>query len=251
MMSKELIALRDLSISSLERNILTGPNLHFWTHHLNGLFEAENISYVLSVPPPITISHDVPDELRKSITKWKLDDGLAREYMLEYMSLDLRLQHEHMASAKEILSNLKFLYGIRDGRRRFAITRELLQARKRRETPVGIHVHKMIRLLSELDDMGVVMDNDFRVDIILQSLPRSYDRFIADLNLQRREITVHVLRQMLEEHEASFGKKARVGEKTGRRSKPRQMETRAPYCTRSKERIKFEPMESSNRYIPC
>ncbi|KAK4486707.1 hypothetical protein RD792_006767 [Penstemon davidsonii] len=206
-MSKELRAVRALSISSLERNILTGPNLHFWLHHLNGLFDAENISYVLSASPPIDVPHDTPNELRKTITKWKLDDSLARDYMLEYISLDLRLQHEHMVSAKEILSNLKFLYGIRDGSRRFAITRELLQGRKRRETPVRIHVHKMIQLLTELDDMGVVLDNDFGVDVILQSLPRSYGRFIMDLNLQRREITVHDLQEMLEEHEASFGKK--------------------------------------------
>lgn len=42
---------------------------------------------------------------------------------------------------------------------------------------VNTHVLKMINLIEKLESLNVVMDNDLYVDLILQSLPDSFDHF--------------------------------------------------------------------------
>ena len=55
----------------------------------------------------------------------------------------------------------------------------------------------MIGLIENLSNLGVVMDNDLYVDLILQFLPKSFDQFVMNFNMGKNEVTINELVNML------------------------------------------------------
>ncbi|KAL0325231.1 UNVERIFIED_CONTAM: hypothetical protein Sradi_5092400 [Sesamum radiatum] len=67
---------------------------------------------------------------------------------------------------------------------------------------VQSHGVKMLSLVEKLEDLKGGLDNDTYIDVILQSLPPSYDLFIIDYNMNRLEKSIHMLINMLVQYEA-------------------------------------------------
>ncbi|PIN00905.1 hypothetical protein CDL12_26591 [Handroanthus impetiginosus] len=55
----------------------------------------------------------------------------------------------------------------------------------------------MISLIEKLGKLDVVMDNDLYIDLILQSLPSSFDQFIMNFNMRKLDVTVNKLVNVL------------------------------------------------------
>ncbi|KAL0285699.1 UNVERIFIED_CONTAM: hypothetical protein Scaly_2811200 [Sesamum calycinum] len=64
---------------------------------------------------------------------------------------------------------------------------------------VQSHGVKMLSLVEKLEDLKVGVDNDTYIDVILQSLPPSYDPFIINYNMNGLEKSIHELSNMLKE----------------------------------------------------
>ncbi|KAL0287600.1 UNVERIFIED_CONTAM: hypothetical protein Sradi_7120700 [Sesamum radiatum] len=66
----------------------------------------------------------------------------------------------------------------------------------------------MISLVEKLEDLKAGLDNDTYIDVILQSLPPSYNPFIINYNMKELEKTIHELIDMLVQYEAMTHKSA-------------------------------------------
>ena len=74
-------------------------------------------------------------------------------------------------------------------------------------TPVQNHVLKMIEWIEKLTGLGMVLEDNLCVDIVLQSLPDSFSQFIMNFNMNKLEVTLPELLNMLREVESTIKKK--------------------------------------------
>ena len=72
---------------------------------------------------------------------------------------------------------------------------------------VGYHVMKMRGYIDHLDRLGFPIPPEFATDVILSSLPKSYDPFVKDFFRRRLEKSVSELHGMLKAVEASMSQK--------------------------------------------
>ncbi|KAL0423464.1 UNVERIFIED_CONTAM: hypothetical protein Sradi_0881200 [Sesamum radiatum] len=76
----------------------------------------------------------------------------------------------------------------------------------------SMHSHgiKMLFLVEKLEDLKAMLDNDTYIDVILQSLPPSYNSFLINYNMNRFEKSIDKLINMLAQYEATTHKSASV-----------------------------------------
>ncbi|KAL0395460.1 UNVERIFIED_CONTAM: hypothetical protein Slati_4512200 [Sesamum latifolium] len=75
---------------------------------------------------------------------------------------------------------------------------------------VQSHGVKMLSLVEKLEDLKAGLNNDTYIDVILQSLPPSYDPFIVNYNMNGLEKSIHELINMLVQYEATTHKSEAV-----------------------------------------
>ena len=77
-------------------------------------------------------------------------------------------------------------------------------------TPIQNHVLKMIEWMEKLTSLGMVLEDNLCVDIVLQSLPDSFSQFIMNFNMNKLEVTLPKLLNMLREAESTIKKEKPV-----------------------------------------
>ncbi|KAL0455317.1 UNVERIFIED_CONTAM: hypothetical protein Slati_0870900 [Sesamum latifolium] len=70
------------------------------------------------------------------------------------------------------------------------------------------HGTKMLSLVEKLENLKTGLNNDTYIDVILQSLPPSYDPFIVNFNMKGLEKFINELINMLVQYEATTKKSA-------------------------------------------
>ncbi|KAL0455651.1 UNVERIFIED_CONTAM: hypothetical protein Slati_0904300 [Sesamum latifolium] len=78
---------------------------------------------------------------------------------------------------------------------------------------VQSHGVKMLSLVEKLEDLKAGLENDTYIDVILQSLPPSYDPFMFN-NLNGLEKSIHELINTLVQYEATTHKSEPAGKET-------------------------------------
>ncbi|KAL0462617.1 UNVERIFIED_CONTAM: hypothetical protein Slati_0149300 [Sesamum latifolium] len=73
-------------------------------------------------------------------------------------------------------------------------------------TSVQEHGIKMLFLVEKLEDLQAGLDNDTYIDVILQSLPPSYDPSVVNYNMNGLEKFINKLINMLVQYEATIKK---------------------------------------------
>ena len=91
----------------LKENKLIGPNYIDWKRNLNLVLTAEEYKFVLTdVCPPPPDSDSSKEEV-EIYQRWRKADEMAMCYILAFMSNILQHQHENMATAYDMIMNLK------------------------------------------------------------------------------------------------------------------------------------------------
>ena len=85
---------------------------------------------------------------------------MARCYILASMSNVLQHQHECMATAYDMMLNLKEMFGNQSHATRQEAMQALLNAKMAEGTPVQDHVLKLIAHLNELEILGAKIDRE-------------------------------------------------------------------------------------------
>ncbi|KAL0301943.1 UNVERIFIED_CONTAM: hypothetical protein Sradi_6471100 [Sesamum radiatum] len=93
-------------------------------------------------------------------------------------------------------SALKEVYAVLDRHIRYAATKAFFGTKMAEESSVQSHGFKMLSLVEKLEDLKIGLDNDTYIDVILQSLPSSYDPLIINYNMNELEKSIHELINM-------------------------------------------------------
>ena len=107
-----------------------------------------------------------------------------------------------MATAYDIMMNLKKMFGEQNRKGRQVAMRTLLHTKMAEGTPVRNHVLKMIVHLNELDILEAEIDGESQVDIMLMSLPESFKKFRLNYSMNKGSYS---LAELLKELQAAEG----------------------------------------------
>ena len=189
----------------MDANKLTGPNFSDWLRNLKIVLMCEKLAYVLEANDPQEPTADSSEEEVILYQAWKEDSVKVQCYMLGSMSNELQRQHDNM-EPKTILTHLKELFGEQSRTERYEISKKIFRNRMSEGASVQTHVLRMIEWIERLAVLGFKMDKDLSIDLILQSLPDSYSQFIINFNMNKIDVTLAELLNMLKTAEGTLQK---------------------------------------------
>ena len=115
-----------------------------------------------------------------------------------------------MATAYDMVFNLKEIFGDQSRAGRQEAMRALLNTKMTEGTPVQEYVLKMISHLNEQEILGAKIDGDTQVDIVLMSLPESFKNLRLNYTMIKRSYTLAELLKELQATEGIMGHKKSV-----------------------------------------
>ena len=136
------------------------------------MLKQEKREYVLDAP---LLEPPADGRATKKSYEKHLDDTLdASSLMLLSMTSELQKQHEDMDACDMIVS-LKSMFENQMRVERYEISRSLSESKLAEGDPVNLHMINMIGKIESLEKLGVNLNGELAADVILQSLPASYD----------------------------------------------------------------------------
>ncbi|KAK8669729.1 hypothetical protein V6N13_107153 [Hibiscus sabdariffa] len=200
-MANNTISLRSL----LEMEKLNGINFLDWFRNLRIVLKQERKEYVIEEAVP---NDPGPNASRADKDKFKkhMDDMVdVGCLMLATMTPELQKQHENMV-AYEMIQNLKEIYEGQARQERYETSKALFQCKMSEGSPVGAHVIKMMGYIQTLEKLGFALNDELATDVILQSLPDSFNQFVMNFNMNEINKTLPQLLGMLRTAESNMKK---------------------------------------------
>nr|AAX96621.1 retrotransposon protein, putative, Ty1-copia sub-class [Oryza sativa Japonica Group]ABA92973.1 retrotransposon protein, putative, Ty1-copia subclass [Oryza sativa Japonica Group] len=191
--------------SILEKEKLTGTNFMDWYHNLRIVLRQEHKEFVLTQPFLADLPNNAPATQRRE------HERRCNEYldisclMLATMSLKLQRQYEAL-DAHTIITGLRNMFEDQARAERFNTSKSLFACRLAEGNPVSPHVIKMIGYTESLDKLGFPLSRELATDLILQSLPPSFEPFIMNFNMNNLNRTLAELHVTLKTAEESIKK---------------------------------------------
>ncbi|XP_059645969.1 uncharacterized protein LOC132289458 [Cornus florida] len=188
----------------LKDNKLTGSNFVNWKINLHIVLTAHEYKFVFTQECPPMPSPDDDQELKEMYEKWQKADEIAKCYILASMSNVLQHQHQSFVTAHDILLNLKEIFGEQSRAAQQVAMKQIMNAHMPEGTPVGEYLLKMISYFSELEVLEADIDGETQVDIILQSLPESFNQFKLNYSMNSMAYSLSELMNALQAAEGIF-----------------------------------------------
>src|SRR5438067_8848945 len=175
----------------LEQNKLNGKNYQDWVRNLKIIFDSEQRTYVLDSPhTPEVVGNDTPDDIAFK-QQWANDDMYARCLMLASITPELQRQHENYQYASQIYRHLVDLFQTPDRSVRYSVISELYSRKLKEGGDVLEHSLKMIEGIERLERFNTLSKAELYEDLILHSLPPSFNEFRVNY-LVANETHTHV-----------------------------------------------------------
>ncbi|KAL0434840.1 UNVERIFIED_CONTAM: Retrovirus-related Pol polyprotein from transposon RE2 [Sesamum radiatum] len=190
----------------METNKFNGTNYNDWLRNLRIVLDFENQGYVLDKPLPVTLPEGSSPEERLTFEKWYEDNRKVRSIILASMTNEIQKQYDRLEDVPSIMLRMKDVYAVPDRHIRYAATKAFFRTKMTEGSSVHSHGVKMLSLVEKLEDLKAGLNNDTYIDMILQSLPPSYDPFIVNYNMNGLEKSIHELINMLVQYEATTHK---------------------------------------------
>ena len=96
-----------------------------------------------------------------------------------------------------MMVHLKGMFQEQARQENFTTTKALNACKMTHGTSVSAHVLKVKGLIDQLDNLGAPISHEFATDMILGSLPESYDQFVMNYNMHHMEKSIDELHGML------------------------------------------------------
>ncbi|XP_070014141.1 uncharacterized protein [Nicotiana sylvestris] len=135
---------------------------------------------------------------------------MARCYILASMANVLQHQHQSMGSAYDMLESLKEMFGEQNRAAKQTAMKALLNTKMAEGSSVRDHVLKMMSLLNELEVLGAVIDKESQVEMVLQTLPDSFQQFRLNYNMNKMDLSLAKLLNELQAAESIIKQQAPV-----------------------------------------
>ncbi|KAL4362102.1 hypothetical protein GQ457_04G019440 [Hibiscus cannabinus] len=165
----------------------------------------ERKEYVIEEAVPNEPGPNAPRADKDKIKK-HMDDMLGVGcLMLATMTPELQKQHEDMV-AYEMIQNLKEIYEGQARQEKYETSIALFQCKMSEGSPVGAHVIKMICYIQTLEKLSFALNDELAIDVVLQSLPDSFNQFVLNFNMNEINKTLPQLLGMLRTAEGNMKK---------------------------------------------
>ncbi|KAH0712268.1 hypothetical protein KY289_008227 [Solanum tuberosum] len=102
----------------------------------------------------------------------------------------LQHQHQSMTSAYDLLASLKEIFGEQNRAAKQTPIKALLTTKMAEGSSVREHVVKLMNYLNELEILGAEIDKESQVEMILQTLPDSFQQFRLNYNMNKMDISL-------------------------------------------------------------
>ena len=192
--------------SFLEKEKLNGTNFLDWSRNLRIVLKQERKMYILDneIPdePP---ENNSPRSERDAYSKNLNDSMDVTCHMLTTINFELQKQFEEM-EAFDMMVHLKGMFQEQGRQERFTTTKALNACKMTFGTSVSAHVLKMKGLIDQLDKLGAPISHELATDLIPGSLPKSYDQFVINYNMNHMEKSIAELHGMLKNVETNIQK---------------------------------------------
>ena len=193
--------------SILNQNKLEGPNYVDLKRNLDIVLTAEGFKFVLTEECPEKPENATEDEI-KAYDKLVKADKMSRCYILASMANVLQHQHQSMVSAYDMLESLKEMFGEQNRAAKQTAMKTLLTTRMVEGSSVREHILKMISLLNELEILGANIDKESQVEMVLQTLPDSFQQFRLNYNMNKMDLSLAKLLNELQAAETIIKQQA-------------------------------------------
>ncbi|KAK4388265.1 hypothetical protein Sango_2433100 [Sesamum angolense] len=190
----------------LDNNKFNGTNYTDWLRNLRIVLNYENQRYIMDKPLPQTLPDGSSSEERETYERWHADHRKVRSIILASMSNDVQKEYDRLDDVASILQRMKEVHTIPDRHTRYVATKEFFRAKKTKGSSVQEHGVKMLSIVEKLEDLKAGLENDTYINVILQSLPPSYDPFIVNFNMNGLEKSINELINMLVQYKATIKK---------------------------------------------
>ncbi|KAL0448530.1 UNVERIFIED_CONTAM: hypothetical protein Slati_1409400 [Sesamum latifolium] len=122
------------------------------------------------------------------------------------MTNEIQKQYDRLEDVPSIMLRMKDVYAVPDRHIRYAAIKAFFGTKMAEGSSVQSYGIKMLSLVEKLEDLKAGLDNETYIDVILQSLPPSYDPFIINYNMNGLEKSIHELINVLVQYEATTHK---------------------------------------------
>ncbi|XP_075078846.1 uncharacterized protein LOC142164617 [Nicotiana tabacum] len=102
----------------------------------------------------------------------------------------LQYQHQSMGSANDMLESAKEIFREQNRSAKQTTMKALLNTKMAEGSSVRDHVLKMMSLLNELEVLGAVIDKESQVEMVLQTLPDSFQQFRLNYNMNKMDLSL-------------------------------------------------------------
>src|SRR6187397_1688504 len=180
----------------LEKDRLTGENFSNWERMLRLVLKSEGKEDIIDTPLPGPLPEN---PTAAEIKKHKVAHDRVIPItclMIATMEPSLQKRFEDQ-DAYSIMQELKALFKKQARVERYELHREILDYRMEKGATVHDHVFKMIGLIQSMEKLGHPYSDDLATDIILNSLPESFNQFIMNFNMTATAKTMNQLHAML------------------------------------------------------
>nr|XP_009762065.1 PREDICTED: uncharacterized protein LOC104214131 [Nicotiana sylvestris] len=179
----------------LNQNKLEGPNYVDWKKNLDIVLTAKGYKFVITEEFPEKPDEDATDDQVKAYDKWVKTYEMVRYYILASMANVLQHQHKSMGCAYDMLESLKEMFGE--------------QNRAAKQTAIG-PCSEDDGSFDELEVLGAVIDKESQVEMVLQTLPDSFQQFYLNNNMNKMNLSLVKLLNVLQAVESIIKQQAPV-----------------------------------------
>ena len=148
-----------------------GRNFSLWKMRIKALLRKDNCLEAIT-GRPAAITDDA---------KWKQMDGDAVANIHLTLADEILSSVEEKNSAKEIWDHLVKLYQAKSLHSKIFLKRKLYSLRMEESSSVTEHINKLNTLFSQLKALDHIIESNERAELLLQSLPDSYDQLVISL----------------------------------------------------------------------
>ncbi|MCR2847895.1 retrotransposon gag domain-containing protein [Weizmannia coagulans] len=189
--------------SVLEKDKLNGTNFLDWHRNLRIVLKQERKIYVLEEPVPDEPLADAARAVKNAYEKHKNDSIDVACLMLATMNSELQKDLE-LLEAYDIIASLKEMFQQQARQERYETIKALHSCKMAEGAPVSPYILKMKGYIDHLERLGFPLIHELATDLILNSLPESYDQFVMNFNMNNMEKSISELHAMLKTAEQNI-----------------------------------------------
>ncbi|KAI3667449.1 hypothetical protein L6452_42507 [Arctium lappa] len=189
-----------------DKEKLDGTNFIEWFRFLRAVLRHEKKFYVLETPPPNAPAINAPTEVKTAYDKYQNDSLIVGCLMLSTMTPELLRDHENM-TAWDMISSLKSMFRLQIKRERFDTVKALSACKMTERSSVSTHILKMKGYFDQLTCLGFPLGQELEIDMVLNSLPKTYKQFVNDYNMKGLNKTFTGLHNILKTTERDMKSK--------------------------------------------